>query len=168
MQDILYLIVLSFMLNIRQIKHHLHKYGSDILPCIIMLALYMYICIRVCTHFIFIIIIKYATTILSCCMITPPRFLHSPMITRNIRRSDHVTKNSLIMTEWHRSPTNCNVHVSLQITLNISREFSLQMVNSGLLNRLTNCKNLAFTCPLTPKQAPERQIVFMSFVFCLH
>lgn len=98
----------------------------------------------------------------------PPRFLHSPMITRNIRRSDHVTKNSLIMTEWHRSPTNCNVHVSLQITLNISREFSLQMVNSGLLNRLTNCKNLAFTCPLTPKQAPERQIVFMSFVFCLH
>lgn len=100
MQDLLYLIVLSFMLNIRQIKHHLCKYGSDILPCIIMLAIYMYmyICIRVCTHFIFIII-KYATTILSCCMITP-RFLHSPMITRNT--------NDQEIRSCHLKFTNCD------------------------------------------------------------
>lgn len=122
----------------------------------------MYICIRVCTHFIFIII-KYATTILSCCMITP-RFLHSPMITRNT--------NDQEIRSCHLKFTNCDWMASqpnkLWCTCITSNNLSLQMVNYGLLNRLINCKNLAFTCPLTPKQAPERQIVFMSFVFCLH
>lgn len=91
------------------------------------------------------------------------KFIHSHMITGNT--SDDRIMSPEIHLLW---PNGIAAHVSFQITLNFSREFSLQMVNYGFHNGLQNCGNLALTCPLTPKQAPERQMVFISLVFCLH